>query len=1108
MALSAYHSSGRTALLPWFVRGDICADEALDREQVIDLLATIAQATHGGYDAAMSRRPFATWSAMSRIATCLAVAVAFAITLHGQTDKGGISGFVYDETGAVIPGVTVSAVDENRGVQRESETSDTGEFVFRYVDPGTYSLRFEVADFVPLAVEGLEVRVGETATVSPQLSVAAAEERVVVSAESARSAIEPQRVQQSDHIDSVRIQNLPINRRDYLDLGLLTPGVVDTNYVANATDRRITTTRASGLGIGGTNGRGNTFMIDGLDNVLTAGSVRSSISQEAVYEFQVNRNSFSTEQGGAPGGAINIVTKGGTNELHGSLFGVVRNRRFQARNYFDPGKGAYTRAQSGASLGGPIERNKTFYSVTYERLDRHESLIVPLLSDTSFLTSLTESQQALVDVLSVAVPPPLRPLVGRLAGALVPANYPGVVSLFEANSGVFPFSEERQQFVTRLDHTLRDGHNLFFRGNLTRNDRDNRASGELKARNRGYDSRLSDFSLALGDTFVISPQWVSETRLGFGYHDSGSTPADPDGPAIDISGFGNFGRDFFLPIRLVERVFQVRQNFIRVSGRQTLKFGADVNPLRDWVRSETFFSGRFIFGEAIPLASIVDNSAGPGTSQLIKGGLAAAGLSQLAGAVDEPISALQAYALGLPTIYQQGFGDPYWLGWSNRINFYVEDAIRVTPKFLLTLGLRHELELKTRFPRDYNNLAPRAGFAWNPNAKTVVRGGFGIFYARIEGQISYINDLLGDKQQIHQVFIPLTGAPGIRSALTGQPLTSAEIYQTLQARGILGQRAIHREDLAIHGIEPGPGYPLRVGFRLADDTVNAYSQQGSFEIQRQFGAYTLSAGYNHNRGIHIIRALDANVFQAGTNEAGRPIVGFRNPLTLQDNVYGSWGRSYYHAMIVQIQKRFSHGFTLSAHHTWSKTMDENTDYNSAFEPHLQWDARNELALSDFHRGHRFVAHAVAQSPWKAAKGRGFANRLLADFTLSGIVIARSGAPFNLNTGFDTVGDRHSDTHRPWGLGRNAAMGPSFFGVDMRLARSFTLGEGASLQAVGEVFNILNHTNFKGVNGVVGNASIEDLPANLVGRRGPVTEAFSFASAFDPRQFQFSLRLTF
>ncbi len=1040
--------------------------------------------------------------------TVLALLLAGGVLAQAQTNTGNIRGHVYDETGAIVPDTKVTAVEQGRGTRRQTSTSAAGEYFLSHLDPGLYTLRFEAEAFAPYLVEDFEVRTGETESFSPQLVVAVAEEQIIISEESDRSAIEPDRTQQSDHIDFVRIQNLPINRRDYLSLALLTPGVVDVNYVANATDRRIVPTPSSGLGIGGTNGRGNTFMIDGVANVLNTGSVRSAISQESVHEFQVNRNSFSTEQGGAPGGTVNIVTKSGTNELHGSLFGLLRNRRFQARNYFDPGKGAYTRAQSGASAGGPIKRNKTFLFGAYERLDRHETLIVPLLSDRSFLTSLTDSQQALVDVLSVAAPVPFRPLVGQLAGALIPANHPGVVDLFEKNSGVFPFAEQRQQVVARFDHTLRDGHNIFLRANATWQDNQNTAFGALTALNRGHNSEVNDFSMAFGDTYVISPQWVSETRVGFGYHDFGSYPTDPYGPSIDINGFGNFGRDLILPARILERVYQARQNFMRITGRQTLKFGADFNPARDWVRSETFFSGRFIFAEAIPLSGVIDSAAGPGTSQLLKGLLAAVGSSQLAGAVDEPISSLQAFALGLPAVYQQGFGDPYWLGWANRYNFFVEDAINVTSNFLLTLGLRHELELKTRFPRDYNNFGPRAGFAWSPDTKTVVRGAFGIFHSRIDGQTAYVNDLLGDKQQIYQVFIPLTGAPGIQSALTGGPLTSAEIYQTLQARGVLGQRGITPADLAIHGIDPGPGYPLRIGFRLAQDTVNPYSQQGSFEIQRQIGSYALSAGYNYNRGIHLIRPLDLNIYQAGTNEAGRPIVGFHNPLILQDNVYGSWGRSYYHAMIVQLKKRFSRGFTISAHHTWSKHIDENTDYNSSYEPHLQWDARNELALSHFHRSHRFVAHAVTQSPLKAGKGRGFGHNLLADFTLSGIIIARSGAPFNLNAGFDTIGDRHNDTHRPWGLGRNVGRGPSFFGIDMRLARSFSLTESLSLQAIGEAFNILNKTNFRGVNGVVGNASIEDLPAQLVGRRGPVTEPFSFASAFDPRQFQFSLRLNF
>ena len=1034
--------------------------------------------------------------------------LAMGLGLYAQTNTGSIRGTVTDATQGIIPEVAVTLVDTTRGIERATRSSETGEFLFSYVDPGRYTVSFEAENFAPLTVDDLEVRVGETVTVSPVLELGATATEVVVSADQMQTGIEPERVQQADHIDSVRIQNLPVNRRDYLDLALLTPGVVDTNYIANATDRRILVTPTSGLGIGGMNGRGNTFMVDGLDNQYNSGAVRSSISQEAVREFQVNRNSFSTELGGAPGGAVNIVTKSGTNEVHGTLFGVVRNRRFQARNYFDPGKSAYTRAQSGSSIGGPVSRNRTFYHAAYERLDRNESQIVPLLDDSSFLYSLPPLQQRLADVLGQTAPPALLPLVGELSAALVPANTPGVVDLFEQNSGVFPFSEGRQQLIGRLDHQLRDGHNVFFRANMTRLDGENRNFGALVARSRGSAQGTRDIAVAIGDTFVISPSWVSETRIGAGYHDYGTYPTDPHGPSIDIGGFGHFGRDLLLPARVLERVFQVRQNFMRLSGRQTIKFGVDFNPTRDRIRVETFLGGRFIFGEAVPLSTVIDQAAGSPLSLLIKSSLGAAGLPELAGAVDRPITAIQAFALGLPTVYQQGFGSPFWLGWSNRMNFFVEDSIRVTPDFLLTLGLRHEVELKTRFPRDLNNFGPRGGFAWSPGAKTVIRGGFGIYYSRIDGQITYVNDLLGTAPQINQMFIPLTGAPGVVSSLTGEPVTSAQVFGSVRQRGILGQRGIVREDLESIGIEPGPGYPLRIGFRVVDDVVNPYSTQSSFEIQRQLGGYLLSAAYNFNRGVHLMRPLDLNVFQAGTREDGRPVAGFLDPLIFQDNAYGSWGRSFYHALIVQLKKRFSRGFTLTAHHTWSKTIDENTDYNSSYEPHIPWDARNELALSHFHRGHRFVANAVAQTPWKAARGQGFGKNLVSDFTLSGIMVARSFAPFNLNTGFDSFGDRHTDTHRPWGLGRNVGIGPAFFGVDLRLTRSFPLSERVSLSVVTEVFNVLNKTNFKQVNGVVGDVSIEDLPDRLVGHRGSVTEPLAFTSTFDPRQFQFSLRLAF
>ena len=331
-----------------------------------------------------------------RWAAAVILVLAGASLLGAQTKGGRIQGYVFDQTQAVIPGVTVTALDQERDVERKTVSSPLGKYVFSHLMPGLYTLRFEAEGFLPYVVRNFEVRVGETAAFSPELTLGTATRSIVVSAVAERPAIDTHQTVQADHIDSVRIENLPINRRDYLDLALLTPGVVSTNDMVDDRDGRIVVTPHSGLGIGGGSGRNNTFMLDGLNNVFDTGTVRSTITQAAVQEFQVNRNTFSAELGGAPGGAINIVTKGGTSQLHGSLFGLLRNRHVQARNYFDPEKSAYTRAQSGASMGGPLGREGTFFYGAYERLDRHESVFVPLLRDDSFLYELTPSQQGLM----------------------------------------------------------------------------------------------------------------------------------------------------------------------------------------------------------------------------------------------------------------------------------------------------------------------------------------------------------------------------------------------------------------------------------------------------------------------------------------------------------------------------------------------------------------------------------------------------------------------------------------------------------------------------------------------------------------------------------------
>ena len=332
------------------------------------------------------------------------------------------------------------------------------------------------------------------------------------------------------------------------------------------------------------------------------------LSQEAVSEFQINRNSFSAEFGGAFGGAINIITRSGTNDIHGNVFGFLRHRSIQARNYFDPTEDGtpYTRTQAGATIGAPIRRDRTFLFAAFERLDRHETSFVPILQDRSSFGRLTTSQQQLVDFFNASGVPQLRALAAAASAALVTNNYPATLRLFNENSGYFPYSEDNTQFSVRIDHRTSEKNNLFFRGNLTKSFADNAQLGALVAFNRGRSIDQLDGTVMINDTYVINERWISETRGMFANYTLDIKTIDPIGPQIDITGYGLFGREIFLPSKITERHYQLMQNFTYSSGRHNVRFGADINPVRDNVYSETFFSGRFSFGENVPLGALIE----------------------------------------------------------------------------------------------------------------------------------------------------------------------------------------------------------------------------------------------------------------------------------------------------------------------------------------------------------------------------------------------------------------------------------------------------------------------------------------------------------------------
>jgi hypothetical protein len=498
--------------------------------------------------------------------------------------------------------------------------------------------------------------------------------------------------------------------------------------------------------------------------------------------------------------------------------------------------------------------------------------------------------------------------------------------------------------------------------------------------------------------------------------------------------------------------------------------------------------------------------------------------------LDAPITAVQAFNVNLPTVYQQGFGESGFNSWSHRVSFFGQDTWKVRPNFTLNFGVRYYLENDVEpIPLDKNNVQPRLGFSWDPwsNGKTAIRGGYGIYVGQIDNQIvNVVNELgaTGDPSNINIVLATAT------SNALGLP-TSIQIYQTLLAQGVIGTRTITAADLLQFPVIPGPGRQLEVRFRLGPNYENPVTQQASFAIQRDLGAgYGVEASYLFSRGAHLTRNHDINGFkQSGPVSplSGTPTfirfpgpgqtTDFLNPLRLQDNNYESTANSFYHAGTIQLTKRFSRNYAINTNYTFSKTIDEVTDFNSDFSAQNMIDLRADRALSAFDQRHRFVFNAVFSSP---LKGDSAMERILGDWLLSPIFIAGSGRPFNVLLGIDANGDGVSTRDRPCirpapdqpclpnsNLGRNTGIGEAFYQVDMRLARRFGFAEGKYLEFTIEAFNLFNHTNFIGINNVIGTTPLTDGRPHGIEGRAP-TQPFGFTAAAPARQLQFGARFNF
>jgi Carboxypeptidase regulatory-like domain/TonB dependent receptor len=1037
-------------------------------------------------------------------ATALAQASSSTAELRGQ---------ITDASGAVIPGAKVTLLDKAKGVSRTATADVEGNYAFIGLLPSSYDLKVEAQGFASNAAT-VELTVGQQANIPFKLS--AGEVKATVDIVAGAEVVETNRTEQSSTIGARQINSLPINRRNFLDYALLTPGVADSDNIADSSDFRVAQTPQSGLSFGGNNGRGNMVSVDGAETIGASGGVQATISQEAVQEFQVVRNSYSAEFGGASGGVVNIVSKSGANSFHGSAFGLFRDQRFDARNFFDynpNGKSTFNRQQYGGSVGGPITQDKTFFFTSVERYGQDRTTFVNLQLDPN----PTASQTALINYLSsVGGQPAVIAAAAQAALTTTSANYPDTVNLFNNASGQFPFEESQTQFSARVDRNFTDRSTGYLRFNLTDQVLQNQAAGALAAVSRGRTVDVFNGGIVGSHNYQFSPTTFNELKLQYSYTRSGFIPNDPIGPEVNIEGYGIFGRDIFLPSRSIDRHIDVYDNVTRVMGDHTLKFGGSMFFNRLGTNNETYLGGRFSFQTVIPLSNVIAANFGPDAVTQLRNFLTA-NQPNLVPNLSAPINSIQAYNLGLPASFQGGFGDPTAFSWTNRYGLYVQDTWKVRQNFTLNYGLRYSLHDEPFIIPTYTkDLQPRAGFSWDPgrNGKTVIRGGAGIFAGFLNNSIANVTSELAGTADPTSIYIvlatPTSGGLGLPSSFA--------VYQTLLNRGILGNRPITLADVssAPLNINPGPGQPLEVRFRLGPNYRTPTTYQASAGVQRDLGAgFSLDLSYLYARGIYLSRNRDTNqTTQTGINptfnttcfvrfaSAAPPCIGgatdFRDPRRFQDNVYEQTANSFYHGFTVQVQRRFSRNFSLNSHYTLAKSIDEVTDFNSDFSAQNPLNLALDRSLSAFDQRHRFVVSGEFQSP--------FENNILKRWVFAPIFVAQSGRPFNLLLGSDANNDGRSQSDRPGQAGRNTGQGEAYYSFDTRLGRRFLVKESRFLELTFEVFNLFNRSNLLGINNIVGASFLGVTDYNVRGRldRKP-TEPLGFTSAADARQMQFGAR---
>jgi hypothetical protein len=1068
----------------------------------------------------------------------LVVLFLFAVSAFGQNIRGTILGTVRDASGAILRGANITIRQPATGLSYEQASNDAGEFLFTQLPPGTYTVTAAQSGFKTENHENVLVEVDQRVRVDFALAVGAVTEAVNV--EASAPVINTDSATVGNVIDNKQVTELPLNGRNPLQLTLLVPGA---NFGVKGSQNQ---TQGGSISVNGAREQSNNFLLDGVDNNdLAINQYSVAISTEAMMEFKVGASTYTAEFGRSGGAQINYVTRSGTNAYHGVLYEYLRNADLDAKNFFDkPGPiPPYKRNQFGTSLGGPIRKDKTFFFFNWESSRIRQSITkvgtVPTAAMKNGDFSALLPNTVIYDPNSINASGQRTPFQNNMipkmdfssVGLSILNLYPNPNAPNTASSGLFtstaPLRDDFNQYTGRIDHRFSDADSLFGRYTFSDENRLNTfdpfCAGSHNLPGYGCNTLNGGQGFLLGEIHLFGTNKINELRLGYnrtrggifqqdqstdnsttlGIQGTSRNLLDYGTPLISPSGYDTEGDATNLPQDRKDNTYQVTETFSWTRGKHNFKFGEDFRRFQLNLLFDSSARGTLTFQPFYTTAAANSNVGGNSIAELLLG--------------DPYTTSVSRSFAGINANDVTGFR-------TSSIDFFAQDDWRVTTHLTLNLGIRWEYntpvidkynhlatfdptvpgDLRTATPQKQNlytaskhQFAPRFGFAYTPfGDKTVFRGGYGVYW---------------DEKLLNIHLTPALSPPFV-VPLSFNPSTN----------GI--------PNINLANPYGGTGTaPIPSATWLESPFLNGYIQQWSFNIQRQLPQdMGLTVGYVGSKGTHLDRQYNANLPMPSPvfSQAKRPYPNFAN-ITV-DSASAS---SIYDAFQVSLEKKYSKGLSYLIGYTFSKSIDDDSSWNSAvvdpFNFHL------ERGLSTFDTRNRFVASYTYDIP--VGKGRAalanmnaIGQAFLGGWQTNGILTVQSGNPLDPTVGLSTLTGTNSGTrpdvvagcnpndfaHSPteWfnvtcfsrnfigrfgDAGRDVIIGPGTTDFDVSLLKNFPFKETRYVQFRGEFFNVLNHPNFDNPNVTVTSPSF-----------GRVTSAGVQDPRLTSRQIQFALRLVF